>query len=65
MDNNGLTDLQKAAGKHFLSLMKKLSVQLPQFIDPAVLIDDPRWKVVRKSAAHFLAILKAEAKTAP
>jgi hypothetical protein len=65
LDDNRLTDLQRVAGKRFLSLMKNLSAQTPQFLDPAKLIDDPRWKLVRRSAAHFLAILRADTKTAP
>jgi hypothetical protein len=65
LDSNGLTDLQRVSGKRFLKLVEDLSAQTPQFIDPAKLIDDPRWKLVRKSAAHFLAVLRANTKPAP
>jgi hypothetical protein len=60
-DDNGLNDLQAEAGKHLARLMRDLSRQTPQHIEPDDLIDDPRWKRIREAAARFSALLRLDA----
>jgi len=57
----GLSNRQLEAGKHLVDLMEELSGHTPQHIDPADLIDDPRWQAIRAAAARFTALLKAGA----
>lgn len=52
--DTGLRNEQLKAGQHLLELMKKLSVETPQHIEPEDLIDDPRWHEIREAAAQFL-----------
>ena len=55
--DTGLSDQQLDAGKYLLTLMRKLSDETPSHIQPASLIDDPRWREVREAAARFSTIL--------
>lgn len=57
-DDVGLSASQLAAGRHLLKLMRELSDQTPDHIEPADLIDDPRWRRVRQAAARFLKLLQ-------
>jgi hypothetical protein len=57
--DNGLNDLQSEAGRHLVTLMRDLSRQTTEHIEPANLIDDPRWKNIREAAARFSALLAA------
>ena len=52
--DTGLSRAQLQAGQYLLELMKKLSTQTPQYIEPSSLIDDPRWQEIREAAAQFL-----------
>jgi hypothetical protein len=63
-DDNGLNDLQAEAGRHLVKLMNDLSGQTPQHIEPADLIDDPRWKRIREAAGRFSALLAIGTKAA-
>ncbi len=56
-DDTGLNDLQLEAGRHLAKLMRDLSKQTPEFIDPNDLIDDPRWRRIREAATRFSALL--------
>ena len=56
-DDAGLTAKQREAGLHLVSLMRALARETPTHIDPAQLIDDPRWQRVREAAARFSASL--------
>ena len=58
-DDTGLNELQMEAGRRLLRQMKKLCDATPNSIDPYEMIDDPRWQEIRKSAAHFSALLEA------
>jgi hypothetical protein len=58
-EDTGLDPEQLAAGRHLLELMRKLSDQTPEHINPDQLIDDPRWQEIRKSAAYFHNLLLA------
>jgi len=55
--DNGLNKQQLDAGKHLLTLMRKLSDETPNHIQPSSLIDDPRWQEVREAAAQFSTLL--------
>jgi len=55
--DNGLDNLQSQLGMNLLKLMKELSKQTPQHIEPSDLIDDPRWRKIREAAAQFSAVL--------
>ncbi len=55
--DNGLNSQQLDAGKHLLTLMKRLSDETPNHIPPLSLIDDPRWREVREAAARFSTLL--------
>jgi hypothetical protein len=58
-DDTGLNDLELEAGRHLAGLMRNLSNQTPEHIEPGDLIDDPRWKTIREAAARFSALLAA------
>jgi hypothetical protein len=58
-DDTGLNDLQLEAGRHLAGLMRNLANQTPDHIEPADLIDDPRWKKIREAAARFSVLLAA------
>ena len=58
-DDTGLNDLQMEAGKKLLRKMEILADSTPNSIDPKMLIDDPRWRDIRQSAAHFSSLLEA------
>ncbi len=49
----GLSHEQREAGRYLLQLMREIAAQLPQHVEPASLIDDPRWEKVRKAAQRF------------
>src|SRR5690242_20210690 len=53
----GLNDLQTQAARYLVTLMRELSRQTPESINPANLIDDRRWEKIRKAAARFSALL--------
>jgi hypothetical protein len=55
--DTGLNDLQLQAGKYLTKLMRELSKQTAEHIDPSNLIDDPRWRKVREAAARFATLL--------
>jgi hypothetical protein len=55
--DTGLNDQQRDAGKYLLTLMRKLSDETPNHIQPSSLIDDPRWRAVREAAARFSTLL--------
>jgi hypothetical protein len=63
-NDTGLNDLQTEAGRHLVKLMRDLSRQTPKHIEPADLIDDPRWKTIREAAARFSALLAMDATAA-
>jgi hypothetical protein len=63
-DDTGLNDLQRAAGRYLAQLMSDLSKQIPDYIEPCGLIDDPRWKKIREAAARFSALLATRNATA-
>jgi hypothetical protein len=54
----GLDAKQIEAGRHLLKLMRGLSDETPDHIEPADLIDDPRWQNIRKAAARFHKLLQ-------
>jgi hypothetical protein len=56
-EDAGLNDLQMEAGRHLLTLTRDLLGQIPQQVDPSVLIDDPRWRRIREAAARFSILL--------
>lgn len=62
--DTGLNDKQMETAKHLTKLMRELSKQTPGHIDPSMLIDDPRWRKVRKAAARFAAVLAKNKKGA-
>jgi len=55
--DTGLNDLQLEAGRYLTKLMRELSKQTAEHLDPANLIDDPRWRKVREAAARFTTLL--------
>jgi hypothetical protein len=55
--DTGLDERQRKVGKHLVKLMQELSNQTPEHVEAADLIDDPRWKKIRKAAARFRALL--------
>src|SRR5712692_1639468 len=57
-DDTGLTQQQLTAGKHLVKLMHQLADETPNHIDPAALIDDPRWQKIRAAAARFHKLLQ-------
>ena len=63
-DDTGLNDLQIEAGRYLVKLMNDLARQTPEHIEPADLIDDPRWKRIREAAARFSALLAIDTTTA-
>ena len=58
-DDTGLDEGQINAGKHLVKLMNALSDQTPEHIEPENLIDDPRWREIRKAAARFHKLLQS------
>jgi hypothetical protein len=56
-NDTGLNKQQLEAGRHLLELMRQLSDQTPDHIDPDDLIDDPRWQKIREAAARFYTLL--------
>ena len=52
-----LDDPTRLAGRYLVKLMRRLSSETPDDIDPALMIDDPRWIEVRMAAADFLKLL--------
>ncbi|HWD60179.1 MAG TPA: hypothetical protein VG308_17975 [Stellaceae bacterium] len=56
-DDTGLGAGQRAAGRHLFKLMRDLSDQTPEHIEPEALIDDPRWQEIRNAAARFAKLL--------
>ena len=56
-DDTGLNDLQIEAGRHLTRLMRQLSKETPEHIEPSNLIDDPRWRKIREAASRFSALL--------
>ena len=57
--DTGLDAKQLKAGKQLLKLMRELSDQTPEHIMPSDLIDDPRWRKIRETAARFHKLLQA------
>lgn len=55
--DTGLSQDQLQAGRELTALMRQLSHETPAHIRPADLIDDPRWREIRQSAARFRALL--------
>jgi hypothetical protein len=55
--DTGLNVVQIQAGRELLKLMKDLSDQTPDHIEPSDLLDDPRWERVREAATRFVALL--------
>jgi hypothetical protein len=58
--DNGLSQPQQDAGKRLAELMRALSDETPDHIDPSELIDDPRWKNIRAAANRFSELLRAD-----
>ena len=60
LDRNdaGLNEPQLKAGRDLMALMRELSDQTPEHIKPSELIDDPRWRKIRKAAARFRKLLQ-------
>ena len=56
-DDTDWSDTQLEAGRRLLELMQRLSDETPEHIEPADLIDDPRWINIREAAAHLSALL--------
>jgi hypothetical protein len=58
--DSGLNDQQIESGRNLVQLLEELLKDLPRrskFIDPSMLIDDPRWKEIRKAATRFSMLL--------
>lgn len=55
--DNGLTEIQVAAGVKLMEMMDKLSRETPKSIRPEDLIDDPRWERIRVAADEFSRLL--------
>jgi hypothetical protein len=58
-NDSGLSEPQLRAGRDLMALMRELSDQTPEHIKPSDLIDDPRWRRIRKAAARFHKLLQA------
>lgn len=58
-DDTGLTEEQARAGKHLVSLMTDLADETPEHIEPADMIDDPRWQEIRAAASRFHKLLRS------
>ena len=56
--DTGLEAPQIKAGRHLVKLMSQFAAQTPEHIEPAELIDDPRWRKIREAAARFHTLLK-------
>jgi hypothetical protein len=56
--DTGLSKKQIEAGRHLLKLMRALADETPDHIEPANLIDDPRWQKIREVAARFHTLLQ-------
>lgn len=57
-DDTGLNERQIKSGRHLVKLMRQLSDHTPNHINPADLIDDPRWQEIREAAARFHQLLR-------
>ena len=58
--DTGLNDQQIESGRNLIILIEDLLKGMPKgykFFDPSKLIDDPKWKEIRKAATLFLALL--------
>lgn len=55
--DTGLNQWQIEAGRELTTLLRRLSDETSAHIDPAELIDDPRWRKIRDAAARFRALL--------
>lgn len=55
-----LTEEQSKAGRELVRQMNQYSPASIEHLDPAKVIDDPRWDEVRRSALSFVSALKAE-----
>lgn len=53
----GWNDEQIRVGRRLSQLMRKLSDETPEFIEPDELIDDPRWIEIRGVASQLLRLL--------
>ncbi len=56
--DTGMNEQQLKAGRHLTRLMRELSDQTPEHVDPADLIDDPQWQKIREAAARFHTLLQ-------
>jgi hypothetical protein len=59
-DDTGLSEQQLEAGRYLLHLMEELSSQTSVHIDPSDLIDDSRWKEIRRAATRFHQLLRTQ-----
>src|SRR6185295_14328021 len=56
--DTGLSEPQRKAGRDLIAMMRELSDQTPEHLKPSELIDDPRWRKIRKAAARFHKLLR-------
>jgi hypothetical protein len=56
--DTGLTRRQVNSGRKLVALMQELSAATPEHIDPADLVDDPRWRRIRAAATRFRSLLQ-------
>ena len=51
--DTGLNRVQLEPGRRLVKLIRQLSDEMPDHIKPDDLIDDPRWREIRKAATRF------------
>ena len=54
-----LTEEQRRAGRELVRQLNQYAPANTEHLDPATVIEDPLWDVVRRSAQSFVAALKA------
>jgi hypothetical protein len=57
-----LTEDQNQAGKELVRQMSQYAALTPENLDPAEVIDDPRWQDIRELASSFLTAMKADSR---